>query len=415
MKLVEMSVRNFRSLERLELTLNPSLTVVIGRNGTGKTTILEVLAAASRQLRSIWARPNGRISYNNSSVVTPLDLRAGSTMGTITVQYSLETPAAPGQPEFFGINISQNSVDTNYNEFFNFFERNQDLLGDQPLFVYYRQDRGFDNHMAGLQENVREEVIDQSLDVRSVILNLETWWEARDSEEARQVRDRKDLEFRDPQLESVRNLVQEIDTFHSLRYSSVEPKGLWFKKVNGDEVPLGKLSSGERSYIMLLADLARRLQIMQPERKLGDIQGVVLIDEIELNLHPAWQSEIIPTLRRIFSSCQFVITTHSPLVISSVESDYVRILKPGEIGQIEVTVPDNTRGRSSNFLLDGVFEADSRLPVVDELIDQFNDAIDRADVPGASDLFDRLKSEIEGTPPEMLVWRKRLTKIGGRA
>lgn len=165
----------------------------------------------------------------------------------------------------------------------------------------------------------------------------------------------------------------------------------------------------------MLADLARRLQLSSPNKDLSEIPGIVLIDEIELNLHPAWQSEIIPTIRDVFPNCQFVITTHSPQVLSAVEAQSVRIVRRGLDGGITLEVPLGTRGRSSNFLLEGVFETSERLPLVDDMIHNFNEAIDRSDVNDAERLLAAIKAVVEGKPPELLVLTKRLRELKSKS
>src|SRR5699024_2167136 len=88
------------------------------------------------------------------------------------------------------------------------------------------------------------------------------------------------------------------------------------------------LSHGQRSVLFMVADLLSRLEILNPH--LADPRqspGVVIIDEIELHLHPTWQQTIIDSLLKIFPNMQFIITTHSPQVISTVHKDRIRFLK----------------------------------------------------------------------------------------
>jgi len=97
------------------------------------------------------------------------------------------------------------------------------------------------------------------------------------------------------------------------------------------------MSDGERSLLAMMVDLCRRLVLANPE--LDDpLQGagVVLIDEIELHLHPQWQREVVEKLRRSFPRIQFVLTTHSPFVIQSVHSGDELILLDGQpLAQLE--------------------------------------------------------------------------------
>ena len=185
-------------------------------------------------------------------------------------------------------------------------------------------------------------------------------------------------------------------------------------RTTGRRVHVSGLSGGERSYIILLADLARRLQVFAPDKPLDKIPAIVLIDEVELNLHPGWQSEIVPVLTDVFRACQFIVTTHSPQVLSGVESAKVRIIEEDVPDwSWKVTVPLSTRGRTSNYLLEGVLGARERFPPLDQLIGTFNAAIDRQDVVTAADALETLEQEIVDDAPTLLVLRKRLRKLRG--
>ena len=85
-----------------------------------------------------------------------------------------------------------------------------------------------------------------------------------------------------------------------------------------EEMPISKLSAGYQSLLWMIMDLAYRVCILNPELKdKSQIRGIVLIDEIDLHLHPKWQWKVIEALRETFEEVQFIIATHSPIVISS--------------------------------------------------------------------------------------------------
>lgn len=101
-----------------------------------------------------------------------------------------------------------------------------------------------------------------------------------------------------------------------------------------------------------------------------------MIDEIELHLHPKWQRDVLSRLRSVFKSCQFVVTTHSPLVLGEVEARCVRFLEYQD-GKIVVTVPTEAYGMDANRILQEFMDApvrnkqiDAELKVLFELIDQ---------------------------------------------
>lgn len=122
----------------------------------------------------------------------------------------------------------------------------------------------------------------------------------------------------------------------------------------GEKHDIQYLSHGQRSVLFMVADLLSRLEILNPH--LEDPRhspGIVIIDEIELHLHPTWQQTIIDSLLKIFPNIQFIITTHSPQVISSVHKDQIRFLKNDfETHEVKVHSPTfQTRGLSSDNIL----------------------------------------------------------------
>ncbi len=94
---------------------------------------------------------------------------------------------------------------------------------------------------------------------------------------------------------------------------------------------LSQLSDGEQRLFSLFVDIARELSVREESsRNIGAGEAVVLIDEIDVHLHPKWQRQIVPLLEDLFPRCQFIATTHSPFVIQSVRSDSNLVLLDGE-------------------------------------------------------------------------------------
>ncbi|EHZ2540206.1 AAA family ATPase [Vibrio parahaemolyticus] len=109
----------------------------------------------------------------------------------------------------------------------------------------------------------------------------------------------------------------------------------------------------------LVADIARRLTLLNP-KSLSPLEGsgIVLIDEIDLHLHPSWQQKIIQRLESTFPHIQFVVTTHSPQVCHTVDSSSIWLLKDGK----KYRAPKGTRGAVSSWVLKNLFEVDVRPP-----------------------------------------------------
>ena len=147
-----------------------------------------------------------------------------------------------------------------------------------------------------------------------------------------------------------------LPTYENLRPSDEESSSLLIDQ-DGIELDVEQLSDGERGVLALVLDLARRLSQANPslDNPLSEGHAVVLIDEIDLHLHPKWQRQIVHNLTTTFPKCQFIATTHSPQVVASVEPDQVHLLAPGGIIR-----PDRSLGMDSNWILRHLMEADDR-------------------------------------------------------
>ena len=111
-----------------------------------------------------------------------------------------------------------------------------------------------------------------------------------------------------------------LPTYENLRPSDEESSSLLIDQ-DGIELDVGQLSDGERGVLALVLDLARRLSQANPslDDPLSEGHAVVLIDELDLHLHPKWQRQIVHNLTKTFPRCQFIATTHSPFVIQSLQ------------------------------------------------------------------------------------------------
>jgi len=129
-----------------------------------------------------------------------------------------------------------------------------------------------------------------------------------------------------------------------------------FFRVDGVLLPTSALSDGYQAFLAWTGDLLHRLAAVAPTGlPLREIPGVVLIDEVDLHLHPAWQRQVLHRLAAAFPRLQIIATTHSPLVLGSVRHEQVRVLRSDQ-GLSEVLLPSEvTWGRSADQLLASPF------------------------------------------------------------
>ncbi len=422
MRFTNLHMKNFRGARELEISFEPDVTVIVGRNGAGKTSILDALAICTKFVREHLKRPRTSGFYIQGF---PQDIRidADSSLLGLKYEYEEEDPQQfPRPSDTLQLKIESDGRISNGNVLQHLLDESE-TISYWPHLIYFYQDRGFKFEASlSLSGNSVDVVDTENFPARSLdddgnaIAELEHWWDRRDAQEARRVRD-GESDYRDPQLEAIRHLIARIDSFSGVAFDSTASlPGLHFVKRDGTPVHVSGLSGGELSYIVLLADLARKLQVCAPDKTLDQIPGIVLIDEVELNLHPGWQCEIVPKLTDVFRACQFIVTTHSPQVLSGVDSAKVRVIEEDVPDwSWKVTVPLSTRGRTSNYLLEGVLGARERYPPIDTLIGRFNAAIDQEDVPAATEALEKIEQEIRDDAPTLLVLRKRLKALRGRA
>jgi predicted ATP-binding protein involved in virulence len=206
-----------------------------------------------------------------------------------------------------------------------------------------------------------------------------------------------------------------IPEYSNLRVTRVpRPHMLVDKK--GAEFKLNQLSDGEKNMIAMIGDIARRLSMANPTMKnplKGD--GIVLIDEVDLHLHPAWQRIIISKLTEVFPNCQFIITTHSPQILSHVSAEHIFLLLQKN-NNMEIIKPTESYGKNTDRILEDILGVESRPLKIKKELHQLFQLIQKKDLDKARELMNKLENEIEGREPELvkanvLIERKEILGI----
>lgn len=189
------------------------------------------------------------------------------------------------------------------------------------------------------------------------------------------------LEAFDPELAKIKWAVEEMlnddsdnKKYENLRikYSKQGAKMVLGKKNdagNYNDIEVKQLSSGEKALFALVADLGFRLLNAHPiEKSSSDVEdvaayegvqsingkGIVLIDEVDLHLHPKWQRKIVGKLMDIFPDVQWVMTTHSPLILGGLSSKHIKVIDQGKVYDTEATF-----GREVDDILEIVMQVDA--------------------------------------------------------
>lgn len=179
----------------------------------------------------------------------------------------------------------------------------------------------------------------------------------------------------------------------------------------GTLLDVRQLSDGERGVLAMVLDLARRLS--QANEGVSDPlvegQAVVLIDEIDLHLHPSWQRMIVHNLQAAFPRCQFIATTHSPQVIGEVEHDRIQIIAGGQIYS-----PTHSYGVDSSRLLEEVMDTDPRTKAVQDLLTGISQTIGKQEFAHGRELLVQLVERLGENDPEVTRIRTLLDFVEGK-
>ena len=201
------------------------------------------------------------------------------------------------------------------------------------------------------------------------------WFRNREDIENQTARDNGGIIVRDRQLDAVRRAIEaflpDISDLRIMREPSLHMQAMKY----GSPLRVDQLSDGEKCLLAMVGDLARRLAIANSATGSDPLcgEGVVLIDEIDLHLHPSWQRDVVPRLLNTFPNCQFFLSTHSPLVLNNVHPDNLFLVKESD-GRMNISRPRASFGKSVARVLEDVMGLESSIPdsVASPLRDIFN-------------------------------------------
>lgn len=172
---------------------------------------------------------------------------------------------------------------------------------------------------------------------------------------------------------------------------------------SGVTLDVKQLSDGERGILALVLDLTKRLAEANPyvENPAKEGKAVVLIDELDLHLHPKWQRTIVDQLTRTFPNCQFIATTHSPQIISQVQPKSLTFLvREGD--QVVVRPATQAYGLDTNWILDHLMDVHSRPKPAQKLIDQIEDFLQEGELDKAHEYVQKLREMLHGDDTEVV-------------
>ena len=390
MKIKELHLTNFRGFEQLDIEFKNRLSVFIGVNGAGKTAVLDAICLFFAQL--VEGITAGSFSYQINYALIK-DIKNGEKLAT--PDFNLEHLGRKNLSLGISIKNELNHAQiSNHNNALNVFLKTGNIVTynnggfNLPILINFQSAKKDENRFT-IKYGTSGVTFSQELIYRNVFFNpisnfsdFVNWFKDEEDREKDIIIAKQNFNAKNWKLEIIRNAISIFlkhlngkIPFSDLKIHREVNNGVEFKtngnynliiKKNNQTFDLDELSEGEKLVLMLVCDIARRLTIANPslENPLEG-EGIVLIDEIDLHLHPQWQREVIPALLATFPKLQFIVTTHSPQVLSKVEKESIYILEEGKLVE---NVP-YTYGRNASAILFEIFGVTDR-PI--EIQDKIN-------------------------------------------
>lgn len=343
----KLEVRNFRAFDSLTIDLHPELTVLVGVNGTGKTAVLDAIAIMlSTVLREFGGDTRGFLLSDAREVAHdllsrngvarmertfPVVARVEGTVAGSRVWWVRERSRPTGRTTWADRNTEVGQVSR---EVWNASEDGDPSAGPLlPVIAQYGVERlqGVKPGRGSIARS-RAGAYDSALEGKSDFKRLSAYLRALTLADLTSERKGEVAEGARQQILAIQmaaDRLLERTGWHSPEWDPVVEEIVLHHPERG-VLPLAAQSSGIKIAAGLVIDLVSRMARANPrlgaDELLRRVPGIVLIDEIDLHLHPNWQQSIIPTLRSTFPRVQFIVTTHSPQVLSTVEAPHIKII-----------------------------------------------------------------------------------------
>lgn len=371
MKLIQMHIEGVGGIRSLKIKFSQDMNIICGPNGIGKSTILHAISLPF--LHGVSTKAKRNVSSEKGNV--NLEVMDNATIYNPIVDIMTYLP----------------------HESFSYYS-NQAF--DKRKIIKFDTTRNFEyQHLSAINADkyLNDEEISYQLNSGVTLYNIKEWFAKRslfaDVPNGYGVNTLRNINL-------ARQCISILNSDYS--FSRVDPKNydILVNTPTG-EIWYEYLSSGFKSCMSLLLGVIKEIELRHVEKEIyaQDFDGVILIDEIELHLHPEWQARITGALTTTFPSAQFVITTHSPHVVQNAKSHQIIALLSDGNGNVSLKeLPENGLGYSAwtveEVLLDVMGMESTLSSRLRELLTRFDLMIDKEDFNEAKVIYDYLDAAL---------------------
>lgn len=402
MFLEKIKIENFKAISALELALKPGVNLLIGDNGVGKTSVLDAIVIA------LGGYLNGVNGVYTKSILSS-DIRMETlNVGSASTSIKYHTPVKIScelnvdDQIFKWERIREDELPRRKTKIVKIQDDitkyaqmiTNDISQELPVLSYQSSVRASqtrrENFGAEMKKNMGDRrcgylgCLDAVLDLR----RIKEWCYEMQRTAFEQNRRIEEYEQFKKIVGTVMQQMSELKELPQVYYSRQHKDIVYLE---GEEVlPISYLSAGYQSVLWMVMDLAYRLATLNPGKSdLMECKGVVLIDEVDMHLHPKWQWNVVKTLKETFPNIQFIIATHSPIIISSCKAGNLILIDNKQ----EVSYLKDAYGYSVNDVLalcQGSSDVSKKMKMLSE---EFDMAISESDFDKAGQIVDTMTEE----------------------
>ncbi len=385
MYLEKVSIRNFKAVKDMELEFMPGVNLLIGDNGVGKTSVLEAIAVAlSGALKGINGVPTKNILQDDirfsldekgdaSSEIhywNPAEMTCTLKIGNQDFKWKRYREDESG-------NTRTKMDDDGIVKWMQKISNDPDTI--LPLLCFQSDARVWQMRRGDFGKELKKKLNDRRcgyigcLDYSLDIKGIQAWCLKMELNAFQKKSKIKEYEAFKEIVSAFMTKISNLSHAPEIYYSSQLDEMVYREEEM--TMPVSNLSAGYQSLLWMVMNLAYRLALLNPEKAvvLKETPGIVLIDEIDMHLHPKWQWNIINALEETFPNIQFILATHSPIVISSCKNEQLLMIAEDQ----DVIYLEDAYGYSVQDVLNFRQGTTERPKEIKELYSQFEEAIEQ--------------------------------------